>query len=160
MEMKRNIVMCVFVAICGVPVFAAAQTALPISVDERVRVWTSAPEAVTGRIVSVSADGLEISNASGAPVRVARPALTRIEVSRGVTSKGAGARKGAIWGAIILAGAGAVLAGLQHDQIGEDGSSVGHAAALGAWSGGLFGGLIGAGVGAARAGERWEQVWP
>jgi hypothetical protein len=43
---------------------------------------------------------------------------------------------------------------LQHDEIGENGSSVGHAAALGAWSGGLFGGLIGAGVGAARAGEQ------
>ena len=142
------------------PAFAAAQAALPISVDQRVRVWTSAPEAITGRVVSVSADGFELSNDGGAPVRVARPAAQRIEVSRGITSKGAGAMKGAVWGAIIVGAAGAVLAGLQHDEIGEDGSSVGHAAALGAWSGGLFGGLIGAGVGAARAGERWEQVWP
>ena len=158
--MPRNIVMCVVVAICGVPLFAAAQTALPISVDQRVRVWTSAPEAIIGRVASVSADGFEVSNESGAPLRVARPTVKRIEVSRGVTSKGAGATKGAIWGAIVLGAAGAVLAGLQHDEIGESGSSVGHAAALGAWSGGLFGGLIGAGVGAARAGERWEQVWP
>jgi len=159
-EMTRNIVMLAVVAICGAPAVAAAQAALPISVDQRVRVWTSAPEAITGRVVSVSADGMELSNEGGAPLRVARPTVQRIDVSRGVTSKGAGAMKGAVWGAIIAGAAGAVLAGLQHDEIGENGSSVGHAAALGAWSGGLFGGLIGAGVGAARAGERWEQVWP
>jgi hypothetical protein len=158
--MTRNVVMFALVAICGAPAFAAAQAALPISVDQRVRVWTSAPEAITGRVVSVSVDGFEVSNESGAPLRVARPTIQRIEVSRGVTPKGAGAMKGALWGAIIAGAAGAVLAGLQHDEIGENGSSVGHAAALGAWSGGLFGGLIGAGVGAARAGERWDQVWP
>jgi hypothetical protein len=158
--MPRNIVMYVFVAICAVPAFATAQTALPISVDQRLRVWTSAPEAIIGRVASVSADGFEVSNESGTPSRVARQAVKRIEVSRGVTTNGAGAMKGAMWGAIVMGAAGAVLAGLQHDQIGESGSSVGHAAALGAWSGGLFGGLIGAGVGAARAGERWEQVWP
>jgi len=157
--MPRNIVMYVFVAICGVPAFAAAQTALPISVDQRVRVWTSAPEAIIGRLTSVSADGFEVSSESGAPSRVAKHTVKRIEVSRGVTSKGSGSMKGAMWGAIVMGAAGAVLAGLQHEQIGESGSSVGHAAALGAWSGGLFGGLIGAGVGAARAGERWEQVW-
>ena len=157
--MRRNVVMCVVVAI-SLPAVAAAQTTLPVSVDQRVRVWTAASEAITGRVMSVSADGVEVSSESGPPLRVARPAVQRIEVSRGVTSKGAGAMKGAIWGAIISGAAGAVLAGLQHEEIGESGSSVGHAAALGAWSGGLFGGLIGAGVGAARAGERWEQVWP
>jgi hypothetical protein len=78
-EMTRNIVMLVVVAICGVPAVAAAQTALPISVDQRVRVWTSAPEAITGRVVSVSADGLELSNEGGAPLRVARPTVQRIE---------------------------------------------------------------------------------
>jgi hypothetical protein len=157
--MRRNVLLCVVVAI-SVPTFAVAQTTLPVSVDERVRVWTSAPEAITGRVVSVSAEGVELSDESGAPFRVASPAVKRIEVSRGVTTKGRGAMKGAMWGAIIMGAAGAVLAGLQHEQIGESGSSVGDAAALGAWSGGLFGGLIGAGVGAARAGERWEQVWP
>ena len=148
------------VGICGVSVTAAAQSNLPISVDQRVRVWTAAPEAITGRVASVSADGFEVSNEGSAPVRIARSAVKKIEVSRGGTSKGAGAKKGALRGAIIMAAAGAVLGGLQHEEIGEDGSSVGKAAALGAWSGGLFGGLIGAGVGAARAGEKWEAVWP
>ena len=157
--MARNIVMFV-VAICGLPAFAAAQTALPIAVDDRVRVWTASQEAITGRVASVSADGFEVSNESGGRVRVARAAVQKIEVSGGVTSKGAGAKTGALWGAIIAGTAGAISLGLQHETVGENGSSVGHAAALGAWSGGLFGGLIGAGIGAARAGEKWEQVWP
>lgn len=158
--MRRNVVMVVVAMICCMEARVAVQAALPISVDQRVRVWTAAPEAIIGRVASVSADGFEVSNESGAPSRVARQTVKRIEVSRGVTSKGSGAMKGAMWGAIVMGAAGAVLAGLQHEQIGDSGSSVGHAAALGAWSGGLFGGLIGAGVGAARAGERWEQVWP
>jgi len=148
------------VAICGVSVTAAAQSTLPIAVGERVRVWTSSQEAITGRVASMAADGFEVANDGATPVRVAKSAVTKIEVSRGVTTKGAGAKKGALWGAIISGAAGAVLLALQHEQVGETGSSVGKAAALGAWSGGLFGGLIGAGVGAARAGEQWEQVWP
>jgi hypothetical protein len=81
-------------------------------------------------------------------------------VSRGNTSKAAGAKKGALWGAVIAGTIGAISLGLQHETVGEDGSSAGKAAALGAFSGGLFGGLIGAGVGAARAGEKWQTVWP
>jgi hypothetical protein len=111
-------------------------------------------------VTSMNAGGFEVTEEGRVPVSVARVSVQRLEVSRGGKSKGAGAAKGALWGAIIAGAAGAILAALQHDQIGEDGSSVGEAAALGAWSGGLFGGLIGAGVGAARAGEHWEQVWP
>jgi hypothetical protein len=158
--MARNLVMFVFVGICGVPALASAQASLPISVNQRVRVWTQASEAITGSVATIAADGFEVAVEGGAPVRVARSAVRKVEVSRGVRSKGSGAKKGALWGGLISAAAGAVLAGLQHEEIGEDGSSVGKAAALGAWSGGLFGGLIGAGVGAARAGEKWEQVWP
>jgi hypothetical protein len=33
-----------------------AQTALPITVDQRVRVWTAAPAAITGRVVSMNAN--------------------------------------------------------------------------------------------------------
>ena len=146
--------------VCGLSANASAQSTFPIAVDERVRVWTSSQEAITGRVASLAADGFEVANDGATPVRVARSAVTKIEVSRGVTSTGAGAKKGALWGAIISGAAGAVLLALQHEQVGEGGSSVGKAAALGAWSGGLFGGLIGAGVGAARAGENWEQVWP
>jgi hypothetical protein len=137
-----------------------AQTPLPIAVGQRVRVWTAAPQAITGRVVSTDAASFEVSADGGAPVRIARPAVQRLEISRGGASRGAGARKGALWGAIISGAIGAVLLPLQRESIGENGSSAGQAAALGAWSGGLFGGVIGAGVGAARAGENWEQVWP
>jgi hypothetical protein len=157
--MTRNLVASV-AAICGLTAQVVAQSALPISVDQRVRVWTSSPAAITGRVTSINAGGFEVTEDGRIPISVARASVQRLEVSRGGKSRGAGAAKGALWGAIITGAAGAVLAAVQHEQIGEDGSSVGEAAALGAWSGGLFGGLIGAGVGAARAGERWEQVWP
>ena len=139
---------------------AAAQSKLPVAVDQRVRVWTTAAEAVTGRVVAATSETLQIADNGKDPVTVAVPAVRRVEVSRGGSSKGAGAKKGAIWGAIISGAIGAALLPLQREEVGGNGSSVGKAVALGAWSGGLFGGLIGAGIGAARAGEKWEQVWP
>jgi hypothetical protein len=112
-----------------------------------------------GTVVSVTSDSVRITD--GAQERaIPLAGVRRIDVSTGVTSKGAGAKKGALRWGLILAGVGAVSLGLQHDEVGEDGSSVGEAVALGLWSGGLFGGLIGAGIGAARAGEKWEKVWP
>jgi hypothetical protein len=157
--MTRSLVSCV-VVICGLAAPVGAQTALPIAVDQRVRVWTAAPEATTGRVISMDANSFEVSEDSRTPIRIARATVQRLEVSRGGKSRGAGAKKGALWGAIIAGAVGAVLLPLQHESVGEDGSSAGKAAALGAWSGGLFGGLIGAGIGAARAGENWQHVWP
>jgi len=139
---------------------ALAQPAAKIAPGQRVRVTTDSDTAV-GTVVAVTPDSVRLTD--GAVERtVSLTNARRIEVSLGGKSKGAGAKKGAIRGALILGAAGAILAGLQHEEIGEDpeGVSVGHAAALGAWSGGLFGGLIGAGVGAARAGEKWELVFP
>jgi hypothetical protein len=150
----------ILAACCAFAAHAAAQSKLPVTVDQRVRVWTAAAEAVTGRVVAATPETLQISAEGKEPVTVAVTAVRRIEVSRGGTSKGAGARKGALWGAIISGAIGAALLPLQRGEVGDDGASVGEAVALGAWSGGLFGGLIGAGVGAARAGEKWEQVWP
>jgi hypothetical protein len=66
-------------------------------------------------------------------------------------------RTRAKWGALIGAVSGAILLGLQHEQV-DDASSAGKAAALGAWSGGLFGGLIGAVVGAVHPREQWERI--
>ena len=138
----------------------AAQSKLPVAIDQRVRLWTEAAEAVTGRVVAVTPETLQVAQDGRDPVTVAVATVRRVEVSRGGQSKGAGAKKGALWGAIILGTIGAISLGLQHDTVDEDGSSAGEAVALGLWSGGLFGGLIGAGIGAARAGEKWDQVWP
>ena len=80
-----------------------------------------------------------------------------MDVSRGQESRKRSAWSRAKWGIVIGAVPGAVSLGLQHEEVGG-GSSVGKAAALGAWSGGLFGGLIGAAIGAARPPENWERV--
>ncbi len=148
------------VLVLGVAGPAVAQTGLPIGVDQRVRLWTDAADAVTGRVTEVTPATVQVAMDGRDPVTVATSTVRRVEISRGQPSRGAGFRKGAIRGAIIMGALGAISLALQHEQVGEDGSSAGKAAALGAWSGGLFGGLIGGGIGAARAGDRWEQVWP
>ena len=153
----RLVVLCVLGSLAS-PV--SAQSTLPIAVDQRVRLWTDAPQAVIGRVISITADGVQVSDNGREAVVVATRSVRRADVSRQHTSRGAGFKKGAIWGAIILASFSAVSATLQRETIGEDGATVGEAVALGIWSGGLFGALIGGGIGAARAGDKWEQVWP
>lgn len=151
------------VAIAGslsVSVPAAAQAPLPIAVDQRVRIWTDAADAVIGRVTAVDQDTVQLAPDGRDATTMAASAIRRVEISRGRTSRGAGFRKGAIRGALILAAIGAVSSAFQHEQIGEDGATVTEAALLGIWSGGLFGGLIGGAIGAARSGDRWEQVWP
>jgi hypothetical protein len=137
-----------------------AQTRVPVAVDQRVRIWTDAADAVIGRVTAVNQDTVQVAPDGREATTVPVSAMRRIEISRGRTSRGSGVKKGAIRGAIILAAIGAVSSGLQHEQIGDDGATVTEAALLGIWSGGLFGGLIGGGIGAARSGDRWEQVWP
>ena len=160
MRRPRPVCLAVFAMLCGVMPTASAQSTLPIAVDQRVRIWTAAADAVTGRVVEANAKTVQIAPEGRDAVTVAVQSVRRVEISRGHRSRGAGFRKGAIRGAIILAAIGAVSNALQHEQVGEDGATVTEAALLGIWSGGLFGGLIGGGIGAARAGDRWEQVWP
>ena len=143
-----------------VAVPSMAQARLPIAVDQRVRVWTDAADAITGRVTTVTPNAVQVAVDGREPATLLVSSIRRVEVSRSQTSRGAGFKKGAIRGAIIMAAIGAISLGLQHDTVGDDGSSVGEAVALGVWSGGLFGGLIGGAIGAARAGDRWEQVWP
>ena len=143
-----------------VTVPAAAQAPLPIAADQRVRVWTDAANAITGRVTAVTSHTVRVAADSGEEPSLAVAAIRRVEISRGQTSRGAGFKRGAIRGALILASIGAVSNALQHEQIGDDGATVTEAALLGIWSGGLFGGLIGGGIGAARSGDRWQQVWP
>ena len=143
-----------------VAVPSMAQARLPIAVDQRVRVWTDAADAITGRVTTVTANAVQVAVDGREPATLPVSSIRRVEVSRSQTSRRAGFKKGAIRGAIIMAAIGAISLGLQHDTVGDDGSSVGEAVALGVWSGGLFGGLIGGAIGAARAGDRWEQVWP
>ncbi len=149
----------VLAVLSGLAPPASAQSSLPIAVDQRARLWTDAADAVTGRVTAVTPATVQLL-VDGREVTVATPSVRRAEISRGQSTRGAGFRKGAIRGAIIMGVLGAILNPLHRDEIGDDGATVVEAALLGAWSGALFGGLIGGGIGAARAGERWQQVWP
>lgn len=160
MRRPRPLCLVVLAVLSGLAPSASAQSSLPIAVDQRVRLWTDAADAVTGRVTAVTPSTAQVAVEDRDPVTIANSAVRRVEISRGRTSRGAGFRNGAIRGAIILAAISAVSGALQHEQVGEDGATVTEAALLGIWSGGLFGGLIGGGIGAARAGDRWEQVWP
>ena len=146
--------------LCAGAAPAAAQSNLPIAVDQEVRLWTDAADAVVGRVAVVTPQSVQIAVAGAEPITVATTAVRRVEVNHGTRSRGAGFRRGALRGALILGGLGAVLLPLQRGEVGDDGATVGEAVALGLWSGGLFGGLIGGAIGASRAGDRWEQVWP
>lgn len=137
-----------------------AQTRVPVAVDQRVRVWTDAANAVAGRVTAVTSNVVHVAADGGDETSLAVSTIERVEISRSRTSRGAGFRKGAIRGALILATIGAVSSVVQREQIGDDGATVVEAALLGVWSGGLFGGLIGGAIGAARSGDQWEQVWP
>jgi hypothetical protein len=155
--MSRQVV-AVLVGVCGLATPVGAQSSLPLSVDQRVRVET-AVSTITGRVLAVSPDSLRLAVDGKDQVTIATATVRRVEVSRGSVRKAA-VKKYAIRGAIIAGVIGAISLGLQHDSVGESGSSVPKAAALGAWSGGVFGGLIGAGIGASRGADRWEHVWP
>src|SRR5687767_8100085 len=138
---RRRCLRLVIVGSLCVAMPAAAQAKLPIAVEQRVRVWTDAADATIGRVIAVTPDTVRLAVDGREPATVALSTIRRVEVSRSHTSRGAGFKKGAIRGAIIMAAIGAVSLGLQHETVGEDGASVGEAVALGVWSGGLFGGL-------------------
>lgn len=136
----------------------AAQAA-NVNVGDRIRVSAADHPKQIGRVTAVDSSSISIQPDGGATVSIPRSTVKRIDISRGVRTKGEGAKRGALRWGIIAAIAGAILLALQHEEV-QEGVSVGHAAALGAWSGGLFGSLIGAAVGAGRAGEKWEKIYP
>jgi len=148
----------VILIVCLLPLQLAAQTTPAIDAGARIRVWTPEMRKVTGRVEARTSDTL-VLQPDGQTISISIPlvSLIRIEISRGLQSPKSSAWRHAKWGALIGAVPGAVSLALQHEQVGG-GSSVGKAAALGAWSGGLFGGLIGAAFGAAHRGEKWERV--
>jgi hypothetical protein len=124
---------------------------------DRVRLKTTAGERLTGRISETSPDALviEVEEEPGSR-SIAKSDLESVETRRARTRRG-GAWHKAKWGSLIGAAAGTTL-GFQHEQVGEDGASVGEAVALGVWSGFVMGGLIGATLGALSPGEEWVKI--
>ncbi len=137
-----------------------AQQAPTLTPGDLIRLETADLGRVMGRVQSLTADELVFRVPSrNLPFTVPLAEITMLERSRSVTRRQS-AWTGAKWGALVGAIPGALSLGLQHEQVGKEGSSVAKAATLGAFSGGLFGGLIGAAVGAGRAGDRWERLEP
>ena len=126
---------------------------------KRVRLATTAGDRLTGRVVETTSDAIviELDDSSGSR-SIPKTELVGAE-AEAPRSRCRGAWSKAKWGALIGAVSGTTL-GFQHEQVGEDGSTVAEAVALGAWSGGLFGGLIGAAIGALNPGNEWVKVNP
>jgi hypothetical protein len=103
---RGRLVRLVILASLSISVEATAQAPLPIAVDQRVRVWSDAAGAITGRVGLVTPGTVQVVPDERDPSMVAVSAIRRVEVSRGRTSRGAGFKKGAIRGAIGAARSG------------------------------------------------------
>lgn len=127
---------------------------------QRVRLTTTAGDRLTGRVGEKTSDAIVIELDDDGGSR-SIPLVDAASLENGhPLSRSKAAWSKAKWGALIGAVPGAISLGVQHEQVGEDGSSVAGAAALGAWSGGLLGGLVGAAIGALNPGEEWVKVNP
>ena len=125
----------------------------------RVRVTTTTGERLTGRLGGSTSGAIvvELDDARGSR-SVPVTDVTGLE-TRSSRTRSRGAWSKAKWGALIGAASGTTL-GFHHEEVGEDGTSVAGAVALGVWSGGVMGGLIGAVIGAVSPGEEWVKVNP
>jgi hypothetical protein len=130
---------------------------------EGARVRLIAPGVVSRRvegvILSVGRDTLSLAPTKGAPLPIAMAAITDAQVYRG-KSVGAGAKKGALWGAgvglVVAVGIAATSSGSCPD--GGDSCKTGAGVASGAVYTGISVGLVGALIGAIRGSDRWEQL--
>jgi hypothetical protein len=153
-------------ALLAAPPLTRPAAAQPIAPDTRVRITaTGAKRPVVGLLRAVGADTVAVHDAAGRPFAwIARSEVHRFEVSRGRESRGAARRRGALRGALIGVGAGALLGGLGdtcrdrdgdprtcEDEVSAGGQVAGAAAAAGA-VGALIGGLV------ARPRERWTAA--
>lgn len=126
----------------------------PVVVGTRVRLWErvagdiSVP--VIGRVERIARDSITLApEAVAAPVELAWPSVSRVEVSAGpqTGSRSAGALKGGIIGALGGAVAGAILGNMANRN-----------APKFAIAGLVLGGGAGAAIGAYTPGERWQPA--
>jgi hypothetical protein len=157
--MTRAFMVLLVLGFLPVPSLAALVEERDVESGQRVRVTTTAGERLTGRVGEKSSDALVLELDDDGGSRTIPLVDVKTLQAGSPQSRCQSAWSKAKWWALIGAASGLTL-GLQHEQVGEDGSSFGEAAALGAWSGGLFGGLIGAWIGAANPGEEWVTIYP
>lgn len=140
---------------------AGAQVTLQPGAKVRITAPTAGVDRFEGTVIAAG-DTLDVARGT-ARIRVPGSAVTRIELSRG-KSRGAGALRGAMWGAGIGLGLGAITASTIEDEDycdGEYGSledtcdvSAGEWIAASTVGGAFWGTIIGAIVGR----ERWDTI--
>ena len=88
------------------PAPAVAQRADDLAVGARVRVRTTVgdPRDVVGTLLRVDSAGVVIREVYGDSVRIMRPGIRTLEVSRGWRTAGDAAWRGAGWGFLVGAG--------------------------------------------------------
>jgi hypothetical protein len=131
-----------------------APTLGPIAAGTRVRLWERVASdmsvPVVGRVERIARDSITLApDAVAAPVELAWPAVSRIEVSAGpmTGSRSLGALRGGIIGALGGAVAGAILGNMANRNAPKF-AIVGFA----------VGGGGGAAIGAYTPGERWQPA--
>jgi hypothetical protein len=155
--MKATLILAVVVSL--LPATLSAQTSLSLDPGSRVRLFMRDGQEITGRVDGLPGSAIVVMpDGRSTTMSVPLGTIEHVDISRGLRSRKAAAWKKAKWGIVFGGVPGAISLGLQHETVGEHGSSVGHAAALGACSGGVLGGLIGAAIGAAHPGENWERI--
>ncbi len=154
--MPRHTTLLVLVSITLVGSLAA-QESHALAEGSRVRVMTG--DMITGRVVvgtlaRLTGDSLEVQPDGGSRrVSVARPFVTRLEVSTGTrTHAGTGALIGVLPGALI-----GLIVG-EYSELAQCISCSSSAPATGALLGAAAGALIGGLIGSNHHSDRWEQV--
>ncbi|HUQ99511.1 MAG TPA: hypothetical protein VM166_08655 [Gemmatimonadaceae bacterium] len=157
---KSRTILCValLVSAIGISPEVSAQS-VGLREGMRVRVSTPLNRNAKGVIQSVGTDSLVIfTEPFGAPLRVSRASITRLDISEGRTAL-EGAKKGALWGGIYGVVSGAVILvstkdGRVDSGYQENGYTTGELAfenlVGGVGLGALIGGLIKA--------ERWSRI--
>jgi hypothetical protein len=142
-----------------------AQSTLPVTLGERVRLSMQSPTGTVrtiGRVIAVQGDSLTLAPTDAEPARsFARSDIQKLEVSFGIHRQ---TRKGMVIGGILGFGAGAAIAAATYrkpdcvpDLFGC--YLVRKARGINSASGALVGGIVGIPIGAlighARSRERW-----
>jgi hypothetical protein len=162
---RRGAPLLVALALLAAPP-AARAAAQPLAPDTRARITAAgARRPVAGLLRRAGADSLAVHDSGGRRLAVvARADVRRLEASLGPESRGAAFRRGALRGALIGAGTGALVGGFGdscRDRDGNPRTCEAEASAAGQIIGGAAGvGVIGALIGGfvARPRERWAAA--
>ena len=71
MRRTRLVCLVVLAVLSGLAAPASAQSSLPIAIDQRIRLWTDAADAVAGRVTAVTPAAVQVAVDDRDPMTVA-----------------------------------------------------------------------------------------